>query len=293
MPPCIRLHAWPCGGYEYKGRSLNSSAFSGKEGQQVFADRQDIAVALVDVVMERDEAGLDLVDYVRRTLDNHCTRLVLRTGQPGCLSKQSVEREHEIDDYREKTDLSIQNCAPCSIVSQRLPRFAAPAVAPFNLAYVLRLQEPDHRRPARDDVLAVACALAKRCSGSLMHGAIQQPLKLGQLGSNRGGGAVRAVATVRPSSRRYRVSCLSPFRRRSHPVHTGHWPDSQACWLPLARGSCPRNKATPISPCCVCSRLRRAFCHPEIDQSHTAVGTQHQVGGLQVAMHDTLRMNLR
>ncbi len=96
-------------GYEYKGRSLEFiSAFSGKEGQQVFADRQDIAVALVDVVMERDESGLDLVDYVRRTLDNHCTRLVLRTGQPGCLSKQSVEREHEIDDYREKTDLSIQ-----------------------------------------------------------------------------------------------------------------------------------------------------------------------------------------
>ena len=96
-------------GYEYKGRSLEFiSAFSGKEGQQVFSDRQDIAVALVDVVMERDEAGLDLVDYVRRTLDNHCTRLVVRTGQPGCQSKQRVEREHEIDDYREKIDLSIQ-----------------------------------------------------------------------------------------------------------------------------------------------------------------------------------------
>lgn len=96
-------------GYEYKGRSLEFiSAFSGREGRQVFADRNDIAVALVDVVMERDEAGLELVDYVRHTLDNHCTRLVLRTGQPGTLSRQSVARDHEIDDYREKTDLSIQ-----------------------------------------------------------------------------------------------------------------------------------------------------------------------------------------
>ncbi len=96
-------------GYEYQGRSLEFvSAFSGQEGAQVFSDRQDIAVALVDVVMERDEAGLELVDYVRRTLDNHRTRMVVRTGQPGNMSQQRVAREHEIDDYREKTDLSIQ-----------------------------------------------------------------------------------------------------------------------------------------------------------------------------------------
>lgn len=96
-------------GYEYRGRALEFvSAFSGQEGAQVFSDRQDIAVALVDVVMERDEAGLELVDYVRRTLDNHRTRMVVRTGQPGILSRQRVAHDHEIDDYREKTDLSIQ-----------------------------------------------------------------------------------------------------------------------------------------------------------------------------------------
>lgn len=96
-------------GYEFQGRSLEFiSAFSGKEGQQIFENRNDIAVALVDVVMERDRAGLELVDYVRHTLENHCTRLVLRTGQPGMVSPQAVIVEHEIDDYREKTDLTIQ-----------------------------------------------------------------------------------------------------------------------------------------------------------------------------------------
>lgn len=95
-------------GYEFQGRSLEFiSAFSGKEGQQVFEDREDIAVALVDVVMERDQAGLELVDYVRHTLDNHRTRLVLRTGQPGLASRKSVD-QYEIDDYREKTELTIQ-----------------------------------------------------------------------------------------------------------------------------------------------------------------------------------------
>jgi len=96
-------------GYEFQGRTLEFiSAFSGKEGRQVFEERQDIAVAIVDVVMERDQAGLELVDYVRHTLGNHSTRLVVRTGQPGMLPPQSVIVEYEIDDYREKTALTIQ-----------------------------------------------------------------------------------------------------------------------------------------------------------------------------------------
>ncbi len=96
-------------GYEFQGRSLEFiSAFSGKEGQQIFEDRKDIAVALVDVVMERELAGLELVDYVRHTLDNHRTRLVLRTGQPGLASRADSIDKHEIDEYKEKTELSIQ-----------------------------------------------------------------------------------------------------------------------------------------------------------------------------------------
>lgn len=96
-------------GYEFQGRSLEFiSAFSGKEGQQMFEDRKDIAVALVDVIMERALAGLELVDYVRHTLDNHRTRIVLRTGQPGMASRADTIDKHEIDDYKEKTELSIQ-----------------------------------------------------------------------------------------------------------------------------------------------------------------------------------------
>ncbi len=96
-------------GYEFQGRSLEFiSAFSGKEGQQIFEDRKDIALALVDVVMERDQAGLELVDYVRHTLDNHRTRMVVRTGQPGLVSRQTGIDGYEIDDYREKTELTIQ-----------------------------------------------------------------------------------------------------------------------------------------------------------------------------------------
>lgn len=112
-------------GYEFQGRTLEFiSAYSGEEGQQVFEARNDIALALVDVVMEREQAGLELVDYVRHTLDNHCTRLVVRTGQPGALSGPKSMDQYEIDDYREKTDLTIQKLRTlldCQLGAYRAP----------------------------------------------------------------------------------------------------------------------------------------------------------------------------
>ena len=96
-------------GYTFRGRSLEFiSAFSGQEGQQIFRERADIAVAMVDVVMEREQAGLELIDYVRHTLGNHSTRMVVRTGQPGRTTQKSSIDAYEIDDYCEKTDLTIQ-----------------------------------------------------------------------------------------------------------------------------------------------------------------------------------------
>ncbi len=96
-------------GFEFQGRSLEFiSAYSGKEGQQIFQSRNDIAVAIVDVVMEWEHAGLELVNFVRNTLNNHHTRLVMRTGQPGFVTEHSVIHAYEIDDYKDKTELTIQ-----------------------------------------------------------------------------------------------------------------------------------------------------------------------------------------
>jgi response regulator RpfG family c-di-GMP phosphodiesterase len=96
-------------GFEFQGSQLELiSAHSGQAGREVFNMRDDIALAIVDVVMETDHAGLDLVHYVRNALQNHRTRLVMRTGQPGQAPEDRVIREYDIDDYKEKTDLTIQ-----------------------------------------------------------------------------------------------------------------------------------------------------------------------------------------
>lgn len=114
-------------GYSFQGRSLEFiSAFSGQEGLQVFHKRPDIAVAIVDVVMERDLAGLELIDYVRHTIGNHSTRMVVRTGQPGLAQHRNSTIDYEIDDYREKTELTIQKLR--TLLDQQLGAYREPGL---------------------------------------------------------------------------------------------------------------------------------------------------------------------
>lgn len=95
--------------FEFEGRHLELiSAFSATEAKGIFQNSDDIALALVDVVMETEHAGLELVKYVREELGNSLVRLVLRTGQAGQAPEDTVIREYEIDDYKEKTELTTQ-----------------------------------------------------------------------------------------------------------------------------------------------------------------------------------------
>ncbi|WP_220717938.1 DUF3369 domain-containing protein [Agarivorans litoreus] len=82
------------------------SAYSAEEAQRMFEEHNDIAIALVDVVMETDHAGLELVRWIRETKENHATRLILRTGQPGQAPEESVIKDYDINDYKSKTELT-------------------------------------------------------------------------------------------------------------------------------------------------------------------------------------------
>ncbi|EAT12865.1 DUF3369 domain-containing protein [Bermanella marisrubri] len=93
--------------FEFDGRPLKiTSAYSAAEAKQLFLEHNDIALAIVDVVMETDSAGLDLIPYIRQDLENHYTRLVLRTGQPGQAPEERIIIEYDIDDYKDKTELT-------------------------------------------------------------------------------------------------------------------------------------------------------------------------------------------
>jgi signal transduction histidine kinase/DNA-binding NarL/FixJ family response regulator len=95
--------------YDY---SLNGSgiellsAHSAEEGRALLRDDPEIAVVLLDVVMESDTAGLDLVGFIREELRNETVRIILRTGQPGQAPERRVIVDYDINDYKAKTELT-------------------------------------------------------------------------------------------------------------------------------------------------------------------------------------------
>lgn len=94
---------------EIEGRGLELiSATSAAEAKQILNEHDDIAMAFVDVVMESDTSGLDLVKWIRAELRNQDIRLILRTGQPGMAPEHSVIKEFDINDYKNKAELSSE-----------------------------------------------------------------------------------------------------------------------------------------------------------------------------------------
>jgi len=89
------------------GRNLTFfHAYSAKEAKELLAKEEDIALIFLDVVMETDDAGLMLAKWLREELNNFFTRIVLRTGQPGQAPEEQVIVDYDINDYKEKTELS-------------------------------------------------------------------------------------------------------------------------------------------------------------------------------------------
>lgn len=82
------------------------NAYSAAEAMEILKDNTTIAMILLDVVMETEHAGLDLARWVREDLKNHFVRIILRTGQPGQAPETEVIANYDINDYKEKTELT-------------------------------------------------------------------------------------------------------------------------------------------------------------------------------------------
>lgn len=95
--------------FNFLGRGLKFySAFSGEEAKKLIDEHPDAAILLLDVVMETDDAGLQVARYIREKADNHFTRIILRTGQPGQAPERTVIVNYDINDYKSKTELTAQ-----------------------------------------------------------------------------------------------------------------------------------------------------------------------------------------
>lgn len=93
--------------FVFEGKKLELlSAYSGEEAIKMLKEHDDIQLVLLDVVMESDDAGLIVAKKIREELHQRKVRIVLRTGQPGSAPEKEVIDNYDINDYKEKTELT-------------------------------------------------------------------------------------------------------------------------------------------------------------------------------------------
>ncbi len=102
------------------GRGLRFlCAYSVAEVRTILAQEPDVAVILLDVVMETDDAGLAAVKIIREELGNTLARIILRTGQPGQAPERQVVLDYDINDYKDKSELTAQKLFTAMVAAIR------------------------------------------------------------------------------------------------------------------------------------------------------------------------------
>ena len=93
-------------GLRYADRDVELlSAESGTQAVEMMRANPDVAVILMDVVMESDSAGLDACRTIRDELNNHLVRILLRTGQPGQAPEKKTIEGYDLDGYLAKAEI--------------------------------------------------------------------------------------------------------------------------------------------------------------------------------------------
>jgi diguanylate cyclase (GGDEF)-like protein len=106
-PDVHRATTFALSGVEILGRQLEFlHAYSASDAAAILAAQTDVAVVLLDVVMEREDAGLGLVKTIRKELKLTDLRIILRTGQPGYAPEIETIHDYDINDYKTKSELT-------------------------------------------------------------------------------------------------------------------------------------------------------------------------------------------
>jgi diguanylate cyclase (GGDEF)-like protein len=106
-PDVHRATTFALAGVKILGRSLQFlHAYSASEATEMLRAEHDIAVVLLDVVMEREDAGLALVKTIRQDFKLTELRIILRTGQPGYAPEIETIHDFDINDYKTKSELT-------------------------------------------------------------------------------------------------------------------------------------------------------------------------------------------
>jgi len=105
---------------QFNGKPLQLlHARSSVEALACVSQTPDVAVILLDVVMETESAGLDIARHIRESLGNRIVQIILRTGYPGYAPEEKVIVDYEINDYKAKSELTSQRLITSVLASLR------------------------------------------------------------------------------------------------------------------------------------------------------------------------------
>jgi len=94
-------------GFKFKDKPISFiSAHSGEQAKILLKEHPDTAMVFLDVVMEENDTGLQVVKYIRETLQNKFIRIILRTGQSGEAPEEKTIVNYDINDYKHKAELT-------------------------------------------------------------------------------------------------------------------------------------------------------------------------------------------
>lgn len=95
-------------GLKYKNRPISFiSTYSATETIELLSQGVRFAIILLDIRMETDDAGLEVAHFIRQTLQDKITRIIIRTGQPGDVLEQDIIDTYDINDFKSKTELTV------------------------------------------------------------------------------------------------------------------------------------------------------------------------------------------
>ena len=157
--------------FEFEGRGLEFlSAYSAAEAKASMAEHPDTAMVFLDVVMESENAGLDVVRHIRKTLGNGMTRIILRTGQPGQAPERQVILEYDINDYKTKTEFTAQKLFTSVVAGLR--------------AYA-DLEIIERNRSGLENIISASASIFKiQSMERFVQGVLTQLVSLSKLGEN-------------------------------------------------------------------------------------------------------------
>lgn len=95
--------------YSYYGRPLELFyANTILKAKELLLENRDFALVLLDIVMDEQNSGLELIKFIREDLKNRLIQIVIRTGQPGIAPARDVIVRYDINDYKDKAELTAE-----------------------------------------------------------------------------------------------------------------------------------------------------------------------------------------